>query len=301
MTIHESMYSTYIYIHITSNLRNFTRLDIVNRFPWLFPTHGFQPTNVGPHLGYLGWTQQWRHFFCCAPDGSWTPRRMNSCSPLQKKEGPIVSTGQKKSSNALFFGGKTCVRFFRGRFLFFSGNILHCYVPCKKIYNVFILTFAVFFRVSMRFSTWNDERVLTFFVFGPCVSENDPQKKKIKNCPSQPPANPQPPKKAHLAHALLAGWTEIKVQLDFTCEVTPRSNRTLNEISHRSLHSLETNSESFRLPLKMIGKMKTYEFTAILGKYTPKTNTSPPKNRGGPLGISFFGGESPHFPVRMGC
>lgn len=51
----------------------------------------------------------------------------------------------------------------------------------------------------------------------------------------------------------------------------------------------------------MIGKMKTYEFTAILGKYTPKTNTSPPKNQGGPLGISFFGGESPHFPVRMGC
>lgn len=143
------------------------------------------------------------------------------------------------------------------------------------------------------------ERVLTFFVFGPCVSENDPPQKKRKTCHSQPPANPQPPKKAHLAHALLAGWTEIKVQLDFTCEVTdPTGHWTKFPIVHYT--PLKRTANLCVYPWNMIGKMKTYEFSGILGKYTPKTNTSPPKNRGVPLGISFFlGGKAPIFRCEL--
>lgn len=104
---------------------------------------------------------------------------------------------KKKLPMHYFLGGKHVFVFFGGGFCFFLEISSICYVPCKKIYNVFILTFAVFFRVSMRFSTWNDERVLTFFVFGPCVSENDPPKNKNKKTA---PANPQPtpnPQKKH--------------------------------------------------------------------------------------------------------
>lgn len=128
--------------------------------------------------------------------------------------------------------------------------------------------------------------VLTFFVC-PCVSENDQK----KTAPISQPT----PKKNHLADALLAGWTEIKVQLDFTCEVIQqhrhRSNRTLNEVSLRSLHSLKRTA-NLVLPLKMIGKMKIYKFRDFRETGLLKANTSPPKNGGFPLGISI--------PVREG-
>ena len=201
-----------------------------------------------------------------------------------------------------FFGGKNVI-FFRGMFFVFFWNILHCYVPCKKN-HVFILTFAVFF-LEFRWDfqhgiPWEGSHLLCFWSM--CFRKWPPPKKKKRPAPANPQPTPNPQKKPTWPMLCWLGERKSKSNWTSPAKLLPDpTGHERTKFHKNSLHSLETNSESFRLPLKMIGKMKTYEFTTILGKYTPKTNTSPPKNRGGPLGISFFGGESPHFPVRMGC
>lgn len=197
MTIHVQYINIYI---LTYNLQpsEFHPLDIVNRLRGCFqPTHGF-PTNFGPHLGYLEMTQQWRHFFCCAPDGSWekmrspgpydfcwTPEQRTNV-PHSKKRGAIFSTGQE-SSNALMFWENM---FVFGGFLY----ILHVCSMQKKSCVHPHLCCCLEFRWDFQHGIpWEGSHLLCFWSM--CFRKWPPQKKK-KDLPQPTPSQPPTPKKS---------------------------------------------------------------------------------------------------------
>lgn len=196
MTIHVQYINIYILTY-KFQPSEFHPLDIVNRLRGCFqPTHGF-PTNFGPHLGYLEMTQQWRHFFCCAPDGSWekmrspgpydfcwTPEQRTNV-PHSKKRGAIFSTGQE-SSNALIFWENM---FVFGGFLY----ILHVCSMQKKSCVHPHLCCCLEFRWDFQHGIpWEGSHLLCFWSM--CFRKWPPQKKK-RPAPANPQPTPNPQKK----------------------------------------------------------------------------------------------------------
>lgn len=196
-------------------------------------------------------TQQWRHFFCCAPDGSWekmrspgpydfcwTPEQRTNV-PHSKKRGAIFSTGQE-SSNALIFWENM---FVFGGFLY----ILHVCSMQKKSCVHPHLCCCLEFRWDFQHGIpWEGSNLLCFWSM--CFRKWPPPKKK-KDLPQPTPSQPPTPKKSPPGPCSV-GWVNGNQSPTGLHLRSHRSNRTLNKISHRSLHSLETNSESLRLPLK---------------------------------------------------